>query len=159
MSLNDIKLRDDSIVEDIDIEEPYFIIKNLEERIKVLQSQLEESNEKLFEYNMGLLNNFELEVLKTSNEELNERLMNSESEKEKLLEIIEQKDIEIISLKDELCKRKKCGRPAKYDIYSSRVHSLYIELKSIRKVVEKLNQDGINISITQVQRILKKGVS
>lgn len=85
--------------------------------------------------------------------------MNSESEKEKLLEIIEQKDIEIISLKDELCKRKKCGRPAKYDIYSSRVHSLYLELKSVRKVVEKLNQDGINISITQVQRILKKGVS
>lgn len=64
MSLNDIKLRDDSIVEDIDIEEPYFIIKNLEERIKVLQFQLEESKEKLFEYNMGLLNNFELKVLK-----------------------------------------------------------------------------------------------
>lgn len=152
MGLKDIKLRDDSDIKDVDIEEPYMIIKNLEEKVKKLQSELSEANQKLFEYGMGLLSSDEVEALKARNEIL-------ESENGDLLETIKEKDIEIGSLKEELSKRKKSGRPAKYDVYKDKILSLYSELQSVRQVTEKLTEEGIEISVAQVQRILKKSVS
>lgn len=152
MSLKDIVLKYESDIEDIEIEEPYMIIKNLEEKVKKLQSELSVSQEKLFEYGMGLLSSDEVEALKARNELL-------ESENDDLLETIKEKDIEIGSLKEELSKRKKSGRPAKYDVYKDKILSLYSELQSVRQVTEKLTEEGIEISVAQVQRILKKSVS
>lgn len=152
MGLKDIKLRDDSDIKDVDIEEPYMIIKNLEEKVKKLQSELSVSQEKLFEYGMGLLSSDEVEALKARNELL-------ESENDDLLETIKEKDTEIGSLKEELSKRKKSGRPAKYDVYKDKILSLYSELQSVSKVVNAMHSEGIEISVSQVKRMIKKSVA
>lgn len=152
MGLKDIVLKYESEEDNRDGVEDYRIILKLEEKIRTLQSKNSELEEKLFEYGMGLLSSDEVEALKARNELL-------ESENDDLLETIKEKDTEIGSLKEELSKRKKSGRPAKYDVYKDKILSLYSELQSVSKVVNAMHSEGIEISVSQVKRMIKKSVA